>query len=903
MNCIRIAVLDTYDRVCAFMDNQAPKALHYYDDELHSYLEGAANTYCFKAGAKHEDSVCLEEGNKLVFRYGGRDYYLNIMKVVRTEYVVEVVAYSLSFELLNEQKEAYKAPRAMSFAEYLAVIDYEKTVTLGINEVSDKKIMHEWTGTETILARLFSLANVFEAEAEFVPVLNNDHSLNRIVMNVYKRHDGECQGIGARRTDLVLRYGVNVRGITKTSDITELYTAIRPFGRNGLTVTGLDKAEYDVDGKLEYASPKGNRNILAVQARDRFPSNLMSKESDRYIAKIWEYDTDNVNMLYGRALAELKKLCVPKVGYEVEGYFDTGIGDTVVIEDEEYNPPLYLQARVTEQVRSFTDPTRNKTTFDNFTELKSQIDDSLLEKMYGLIRANKVYSCIITTDNGIIFKNGKGTTSLTANVRDAGKDVTDQFDIRWKKDDIDLAVGKTVFVKAGDVQGKAIYRFEALEAGAVRGSCEVTVSSVSDGTNGEPGKGIKSIVEYYLASTAISGVTTSTPGWTVAMQTTTTSKKYLWNYEVVTYTDDTTFVSVPVIIGIHGETGPQGATGPAGPKGDAGQQGAVGPAGVKGADGQMLYATSGTAAATAAKVATLAGGTIALKAGVTVAVRFTYANTAGSPTLNVNSTGAKAIYTQGVRYAYWMAGATVIFTYDGSYWRISSEPVYANTVTVGNSAGLNVYIDGNNVNVRNGSAVLASFNATEIGLGKNSQNSKIRLCGGNLEIGSNVVDGSSVNYVKAQRIRFGVKAPNESGASSSPRIEIDSSSVNINGISSSKIQEKPLLYTSGGASKSLTASNWTNLASYTAPAAGVALVTVGGNFSTAQTRHLIGLTLNGAEYINSEGDRGTSNGGWQTFTAVVPLSSGQIVGGRAYNASSSSSLIQNWKFHVLFFKS
>ncbi len=903
MNCIRIAVLDTYDRVCAFMDNQAPKALHYYDDELHSYLEGAANTYCFKAGAKHEDSVCLEEGNKLVFRYGGRDYYLNIMKVVRTEYVVEVVAYSLSFELLNEQKEAYKAPRAMSFAEYLAVIDYEKTVTLGINEVSDKKIMHEWTGTETILARLFSLANVFEAEAEFVPVLNNDHSLNRIVMNVYKRHDGECQGIGARRTDLVLRYGVNVRGITKTSDITELYTAIRPFGRNGLTVTGLDKAEYDVDGKLEYASPKGNRNILAVQARDRFPSNLMSKESDRYIAKIWEYDTDNVNMLYGRALAELKKLCVPKVGYEVEGYFDTGIGDTVVIEDEEYNPPLYLQARVTEQVRSFTDPTRNKTTFDNFTELKSQIDDSLLEKMYGLIRANKVYACIITTDNGIIFKNGKGTTSLTANVRDAGKDVTDQFDIRWKKDDIDLAVGKTVFVKAGDVQGKAIYRFEALEAGAVRGSYEVTVSSVSDGTNGEPGKGIKSIVEYYLASTAISGVTTSTPGWTVAMQTTTTSKKYLWNYEVVTYTDDTTFVSVPVIIGIHGETGPQGATGPAGPKGDAGQQGAAGPAGVKGADGQMLYATSGTAAATAAKVATLAGGTIALKAGVTVAVRFTYANTAGSPTLNVNSTGAKAIYTQGVRYAYWMAGATVIFTYDGSYWRISSEPVYANTVTVGNSAGLNVYIDGNNVNVRNGSAVLASFNATEIGLGKNSQNSKIRLCGGNLEIGSNVVDGSSVNYVKAQRIRFGVKAPNESGASSSPRIEIDSSSVNINGISSSKIQEKPLLYTSGGASKSLTASNWTNLASYTAPAAGVALVTVGGNFSTAQTRHLIGLTLNGAEYINSEGDRGTSNGGWQTFTAVVPLSSGQIVGGRAYNASSSSSLIQNWKFHVLFFKS
>ncbi len=607
--------------------------------------------------------------------------------------------------------------------------------------------------------------------------------------------------------------------------------------------------------------------------------------------------------------------------------------------------------------------------------------------MYDLIRANKTYSCTITSNNGIVFRNGKGVTTLTANVREAGADLTDQFDIRWMKDGEELAVGKAVIVNASDIQGKALYQFEAVDReGVVRGSYEVTVTNVSDGANGkdgEPGKdgvgiasivnryavsssstivptlwsgnvpvmtaidkylwnyeivtytdgssydtekriigvygdkgatgsagtegkGIKSISEYYLASTAATGVTTSTSGWTAAMQTTTIIKRYLWNYEVVTYSDNTTFVSTPVIIGTHGDTGPQGETGPAGPKGDTGPQGAAGPqgaTGAKGADGQMLYATSATAAATAAKVATLASGTIALKAGVTVAVRFTYGNTAASPTLNVNNTGAKAIYAQGVRYAYWVAGATVIFTYDGSYWRISSEPVYANTVTVGNSAGLNVYIDGSNVNIRSGSTALASFNATEIGLGKNSQNSKIRLCGNNLELGSSVVDGTAVNYIKASRCRFGVKAPNESGSSSSPRIEIDSSGVSINGISFSKIQEKPIMYANSGASKSLTASNWTNLASYTAPSAGVALVTVGGNFSTAQTRHLIGLTLNGAEYINSEGDRGTSNGGWQTFTAVVPLSKGQIVGGRAYNASASVIPIQNWKFHVLFFKS
>ena len=131
--------------------------------------------------------------------------------------------------------------------------------------------------------------------------------------------------------------------------------------------------------------------------------------------------------------------------------------------------------------------------------------------------------------------------------------------------------------------------------------------------------------------------------------------------------------------------------------------------GAAGADGQMLYATCGTASATVAKVAMLAAGKLTLKAGATVAVRFTYANNAASPTLNVGGTGAKAIYTQGVRYAYWAAGATVVFTYDGTYWRVASEPVYANTATIGNPGGFNIYMDGDSVDIRNKSDMLARF--------------------------------------------------------------------------------------------------------------------------------------------------------------------------------------------------
>lgn len=559
MDNIRIAILTTYDKVCAFMDNEAPKALHYYDDELHQYLQGTANTLHFKTPAKHEDSVFLTAGNKLAFTWRKKGYYFNIMQVTRTEKDVEIEAYSLNFELLNEQLPPYKSEGAMTFAQYLKAFDFEGVVTLKANEVSDKSISHEWEGSDTILARIFSLATVFDAEAEFIPELNDDYSLKRIILNAYRRQSDSDQGIGRERSDVTLRYGVNVSGVKKTCDILDIYTAIRPTGKDGLMVYDLDKTELDADGRVEYQSLKGDGCIRAVQARDRFPSNVLSGDSDRYITVDWSYDTDNVNMLYGQALAELKKHCVPKVSYEVGGYFDTDIGDVVKIADEEFNPPLYLQARVTEQVRSFTNPTNNKTTFDNFKELQSKIDPMLLQKMQELIAEHKTYACSIITDNGIVFKNGKGTTTLTASMMDGGKDVTGDYTIRWYKDGEELATGLSVTVSAVDITDKAVYRFEARNPSMeVKGFYEVTVTNVADG---EEGNGISQMINYYLATPEKSGVTPDTAGWTKEPQTMTAANKYLWNYTVIEYTNGMSKATVPAIIGTYGDAGPQGSPG------------------------------------------------------------------------------------------------------------------------------------------------------------------------------------------------------------------------------------------------------------------------------------------------------------------------------------------------------
>lgn len=567
MDNIRIAILSTNNTPVAYMDNGHKKSMHYWNDELHEYLQGTANAYTFTVNAKHPDAEHVTVGNKVAFTHKGKSYYLNIVNTDQTEKIITATAWSLSFELINEDAGEYKAGKAMSFEEYLAIFDAERTLKLGLNEVSDKRITNEWTGTTTVLKRLFSLANVFSAEIEFETVLNSDYSLKEIVLNVYREHSDTDSGIGEYRGDVVLRYGKGITGIRKTTDAEKLYTCIQPTGKDGLTINGLDKKEYDENGNIEYFTD--GALIRALQARDRFPSNIVNK-ADAYILMRKEYDTDSKDKLYSMALSDLKTASEPVVTYEVDGYFDTNIGDTVRIQDQEWTPVLYLQARVSEQVRSLTDPKTAKTVFSNYKELASEISDDLIKRMQDLINKNKVYTCSIATNNGIIFKNGIGSTTLTAYAYNNGVDVSGNLEIRWSKDGTEFYVGRSVTVNAEDVDTKAVYSFVATENGIRRGYYEVTITKVDDGAPGEPGKngddgkdgvGIESVTKYYLASEKSTGITVSSPGWTDTKQDMTETKKNLWSYDLIRYTNSTETKTTPVIIGVRGDNGETGDSG------------------------------------------------------------------------------------------------------------------------------------------------------------------------------------------------------------------------------------------------------------------------------------------------------------------------------------------------------
>ncbi|MDZ5585686.1 hypothetical protein U1285_12615, partial [Enterococcus cecorum] len=107
-----------------------------------------------------------------------------------------------------------------------------------------------------------------------------------------------------------------------------------------------------------------------------------------------------------------------------------------------------LEARISEQTISLLDKSKNKTVFTNYERKKSEIANELLAKMNALIEENKVYDVQILTSNGYSFKNGQGSTTLTARVMDGPRDVSADFAINWYREDDLIGPDASITVQA-----------------------------------------------------------------------------------------------------------------------------------------------------------------------------------------------------------------------------------------------------------------------------------------------------------------------------------------------------------------------------------------------------------------------------------------------------------------------
>ena len=494
-----LTIHDSNLRKVAFIDNNKQGTLNYFNDTWTRYLETGSSVFDFTVfkkaiisdiGQKRAYNT-LNEKAFVSFHYKGKTYLHTIRKVEENEKVIKCYSINLNLELINEYSIPYKSPKAMSFKEFCEEMDLLNFTFLkiGINEVSDKKISAEWEGTDTKLNRLLSLAKKFGAEIEFDTRLNADSSIKSFTVNVYHEHDDSHQGVG-QISPTVLRYGKNLKTITRTIDKTRIYNTVVPTGKdehgNVIDISGL--------GPWSVNNEKGEREfyqsgaaLYAPLSMQMYPSTFTHSTGDRdqWTRKDMTVESSNPEVIRSIAYRELKKNCYPAVTYEAEGFADLEIGDTVKIYDDGFNPTLLLEMRVSEQVISFTNPRNNKTTFSNAKALENRLSQGIQQQLDRLIEDAKPYTIKLTTDNGIAFKNGQGQTVVTPALMRGNKVINSGW--RWVVDGVIKATSPSYIVRASDISQKMVLTVSAWIDNKEVASEQLTLINTSDGLQGQKG--------------------------------------------------------------------------------------------------------------------------------------------------------------------------------------------------------------------------------------------------------------------------------------------------------------------------------------------------------------------------------------------------------------------------------
>ncbi|MCO4571830.1 hypothetical protein Si080_01029 [Streptococcus infantarius subsp. infantarius] len=429
-----LAIHDANLKKVAFIDNEKQDTLNYFNDAWTRSLETGSSTFEFTVYKKSIDKAYsyLNEKAFVSFKYNSKSYVFSVMTVEENEQTITCYCENLNLELINEYTNSYKASKAMSFVEYCNAMDLLSVtyLSIGINEISDQKRTLEWNGQDTKLARLLSLANKFDAEIDFDTQLNADSTIKSFKVNVYHENDGTHQGVGRIRNDIRLTYGKNLKSITRKIDKTNVVNAIRPTGAkdgNTVVISGLSAwEEKNEDGVIEFYQ-KGEM-LYAPISMQMYPSTFTSNTiQDQWIRKDITVDSDDPTVVRSAGIRELKKNAYPAITYDVDGFVDVEIGDTVKIHDDGFNPVLIVEARVSDQKISFTNPQSNKTTFANLKALKNQLSDSIQK----LVEQAKPYTIKLSTDNGTAFKNGVGQSVVTPTLYKGSEPVLTNVAWRW----------------------------------------------------------------------------------------------------------------------------------------------------------------------------------------------------------------------------------------------------------------------------------------------------------------------------------------------------------------------------------------------------------------------------------------------------------------------------------------
>lgn len=468
-----------YDIVCQLSFDLAD-GLFAYNDWFEQDLDTGIGTYQFTVDKIGDPEIeKINVGCYLIVKDGSKIRSFEVMRIEEDKDAKTIYAEDAGLDLLGEQVPPYKADKSYPITHYIAEFTYDSGWDVGINEIPETTTRKlEWEGTDTATKRLRQLVRRFDAEIaydfEFV-----HGKIYRKLIHIYKKI-GEDKKVR-------LEVGREVSNVKRTISIENLATTIVATGADGITLAG---AEYN-EGNIR--SSKNSIYLIDYDAVARWKRAGYAPAGGG-IVKRYESEAKTPQTLMAEAVIKLKQWNHPEVTYDVSISLlpeEINIGDTVAIVDNNFEPALVVEGRVSSIKKSIATKesgeikiTNIESREDTISEKVRRLSTLVQERLFDFTSVPFVMT--IQSTDGVVFQNSNIATKLIANVSKMDIQMNSRFTYRWKRvskygtDDTawneQHANGSNeLSVTVSDVDREATFICEAIEANQVVASNSIVI--------------------------------------------------------------------------------------------------------------------------------------------------------------------------------------------------------------------------------------------------------------------------------------------------------------------------------------------------------------------------------------------------------------------------------------------
>jgi len=375
----------------------------FYNDKHHQELTAGASQFQFDVSKSDPAAKYMISGNYInMLDDQGRPWSFTILNYDEYQTYKTIFCNDVGIELINKATDIWYYTDPHPFSFYFDLITKDTNWELGINQLDGLSRSLKFDGRSTGLARLLDVLTEFDhAECIFNITMHGPVPV-KYVVDVYKK-------IGTVQSNLQIVYNEELNNIHKQETRLDFVTALAGIGS---VIENTDE-NADPNAPQQYVdfsdlvyddgdfyTTTGDKFLRARTANKQF-----NPGDQGFVEAFYEYDTSASQELFNRTLTQIQTRSQPQFTYEADVQVmdpRLQLGDTVTMIDHDYNPALYLSARVATLEKSYTDLTQGTVTFTNYQVLTSDIDAqiaALKSKVNGIKNGSSSYVWIRYADD------------------------------------------------------------------------------------------------------------------------------------------------------------------------------------------------------------------------------------------------------------------------------------------------------------------------------------------------------------------------------------------------------------------------------------------------------------------------------------------------------------------------